>query len=455
MKRLLTSKEVAAHLSQHPETIRRKAREGVLRFIKLAGKYRFDPDDIQEFLEKRRSIVLPSDLFWGRMSPKEVKRLGKNTKRRRYPSGYRVFCRRTKRGQTWCMDYRDHEGQRRREAIKGCRDEDEARLALEKKMLEVFNARYQPKKNPGHLKFSELADLYLNEARKAKRSWKTDEWRLVRLREYFGEMEAGAITTSAILTYREARLKAGISELTTNRERTLLSVLFNFAIEKGLMSENPASKVRKFSERDTARDRVLSMDEEKRLFEELPPDLRPFVLAGLHSGLRFSELLNLRWADVDFERKSLRVEHTKSGKARFIPINTLLLGVLEKLRAEHQDGKLVFILKAGSVRTGFKKALQKAKIESLTFHDLRRSFGTRLLERGTDIITIGKLYGHSSVLVTQNYLHPRDELSREAVDLLVEGASKPIENQQNLAQNWHTKSPSPSGHPVKSAFSVN
>ena len=457
MKRLLTSGEVAAQVfSQHPETIRRKARAGDLRFFKLGGEYRFDPDDIQEFLEKRRSIILPDNLFWDRMSPKEVKRLAKKTKRRRYAVGWRVFCRRTKRGQTWCMDYRDDKGERRREVIKGCLDEDEARLALEKKMLEVFNARYHPKKNPGRLKFSELADLYVEQARKAgKRSWKTDEYRLEGIREYFGEAGLGSVTTSAILEYREGRLKAGISELTTNRERALLSVMFNFAIEKGLMSENPASKVRKFSEKDTARDRVLSLDEEKRLFAELPSDLQPIILAALHTGLRYRELLNLRWSDVDFERRTLKVEHTKSGKARFIPINAVLLGVCEKLKADHREGKLVFSLEPRTVRTGFENARKKAKLEDFTFHDLRRSFGTRLLELGVNIVTISRLYGHSNVLVTQNYLHPRDELSREAVDLLVPGALKPVENRENLAPIWHAEKTVPSSHPLKSAFSVN
>jgi len=354
------------------------------------------------------------------------------------------------------MDYRDEKGQRRREAIKGCQDEDAARLALQKKMLEVFNSRHNPRPNPGTMKLSELSELYLEAARRAgNRSWRTDKSRLASILEHFGEIELSAITTSAILEYREKRLKAGISELTTNRERSLFSAMFNYAIGQELMSENPASKVRKFSEKDTARDRVLSTDEEKRLFAELPPNLRPIVTAALHTGLRFRELLNLRWEDVDFERMTLRVEHTKSARARFIPINSILLGVLEKLKADHREGRLVFQLTPWIVKAGFKNARKKAKLEDFNFHDLRRTFGTRLLERGVNIVTIGRLYGHSSLLVTQNYLHPRDELSREAVDSLVDGASKPVENRENLARNWHAEKSVPSSHPLKSAFSVN
>jgi integrase len=89
---------------------------------------------------------------------------------------------------------------------------------------------------------------------------------------------------------------------------------------------------------------------------------------------------------------------------------------LELLRVENAESDLVFPFK--SVRTAFENARKKAGLENLTFHDLRRTFGTRLLEMGVDIVTIQKLYGHSSVLVTQRYLHPQDSIKKEAVELL-------------------------------------
>ena len=467
MKRpLMTSGEVAALCGIHPETARRWARQGRLPFLKIGGEIRFDRSEIEGFIERRKARLLfdcPPPLLLGlaefdrlHLKGGQAALSSKNSGRWRYAIG-RIYLRRTKKGlDRWLIDYRGPEGQRIREVVKAAQSRGEALAALQDRIRKIFDGKYQLERKSGSVKFSELADIYVEEARKAgKRSWKTDEYRLVRLRKHFGEIEIGRITTSAILDYREPRLRAGISELTTNRERALLSVMFNLAIEKGLTSENPASKVRRFSEKDTARDRVLAADEEQRLFAELPPALRPLVLAALHTGLRYRELLNLRWNDVDFERRTLKIEHTKSGKARFIPINAVLLGVLEKLKADHREGKLVFSIEPRSVRTGFESARKKAQLEDFTFHDLRRSFGTRLLERGVNIVTIAKLYGHSSVLVTQNYLHPRDELSREAVNSLVEGSSKPAETAENLAQNWHTERKAPASPLARSAFSVN
>lgn len=123
------------------------------------------------------------------------------------------------------------------------------------------------------------------------------------------------------------------------------------------------------------------------------------------------------------------------GAGQIIPINSLLLKTLEGLRALSKGPK-VFPFK--SARTGFENACKRADLTDFTFHDLRRTFGTRLLEHGVDIVTISKLYGHSSVLVTQRYLHPSEELSIEAVEFLASGPMKQPETSPSLAHGWHT-----------------
>ena len=104
---------------------------------------------------------------------------------------------------------------------------------------------------------------------------------------------------------------------------------------------------------------------------------------------------------------------------------------LEKLRTAKLDAKVVFPINRWIVRRAFEGALRRAKIEGFTFHDLRRTFGTRLLERGVDIVTIKKFYGHSSVITTERYLHPRDFFSEKAVELLVEETIETDENRDH------------------------
>lgn len=94
---------------------------------------------------------------------------------------------------------------------------------------------------------------------------------------------------------------------------------------------------------------------------------------------------------------------------------------------------------------------RRAGLEDLTFHDLRRTFGTRLLEAGVDIVTISKLFGHSSVLVTQRYLHPKDALCEEAVEYLV----KKPDNEKSLLHMCDMKKEEKVEKLVSSSFCMN
>jgi integrase len=118
-------------------------------------------------------------------------------------------------------------------------------------------------------------------------------------------------------------------------------------------------------------------------------------LPSLHTGIRKGELFNLKWQNVDFENRIIKVERTKSKKVRFIPINSTLFETLKRLEAERGENQHVFPSK--NIQTAWENARRRAGIENLTFHDLRRSFATRLLEAGIDIVTISKLFGHSKV----------------------------------------------------------
>jgi integrase len=109
-------------------------------------------------------------------------------------------------------------------------------------------------------------------------------------------------------------------------------------------------------------------------------------------------------------------------------MNRVLIEVLGGLNREHGSSDLVFPAKG--VRTSFENACRRAGLQDFTFHDLRRTFGTSFLERGIDIVTIQKLYGHSGSFVTQQYLHPCDELKKEAVELLAGAPMRP-KNGQN------------------------
>jgi excisionase family DNA binding protein len=430
---LLGVRDVADQLGLHRGTIYRLARESRIPCVLIGNRKRFRQTDIDRFIQERSiSAIEPSgclgqifldnslDGFDKRFLEGGISGMSNQT-RWRYAHLGTVYFRKNPGGtKSWGIDYRDENGMRRQEIIKGAQSRGQAAQVLIQRAKRVFNLQHgipEQKK----ISFSDFAAIYIQTHGRMKASGQTDEYRLRRLKVHFKNLDIAGITPMMVKGYVAARLRENKSKLTINRELALLKTMFTLAMEEGYVTENPVKKVKMFSERDTVRDRVLSEDEEARLLGTAPARLRPVILVALNAGLRRGEILNLQWKNVDMEKRVLKIEKTKSKKMRYIPVNSVLLNVLNAQKAERRGGERLFPFK---VRPAFEKACKDAGIECLTFHDLRRTFGTRLLERGVDIVTISKLYGHSSLLVTQRYLHPKDSTAVGAVEMLAEKNGK-------------------------------
>jgi integrase len=154
---------------------------------------------------------------------------------------------------------------------------------------------------------------------------------------------------------------------------------------------------------------------------------RAICLTAAFTGLRMGELLALRWRDVDFAGSTIRVRASwaagqlttpKSGKVRAVPLAPDVATALSSLgRREHWVGDdLVFAGEAGghldgsALRRRYKASLAAAGLRSLRFHDLRHTFGTRMIAKA-DIRRVQEWMGHADIQTTMRYLHyaPRDE----------------------------------------------
>ncbi len=151
-------------------------------------------------------------------------------------------------------------------------------------------------------------------------------------------------------------------------------------------------------------------------------------LTAAFTGLRRGELIALHWRDVDFAGSLLRVRASyaagaltapKSGKVRSVPLAPDVAKALAKLSQRSYftgEDDLVFVGEAGSyldgsaLRRRYKSALKKAKLRPLRFHDLRHTFGTRMIAKA-DIRRVQEWMGHADIQTTMRYLHyaPREE----------------------------------------------
>jgi integrase len=158
-----------------------------------------------------------------------------------------------------------------------------------------------------------------------------------------------------------------------------------------------------------------------RLLNALPADFRGLARGALYTGLRLGELLALRASDVVDGR--VHVAHSKSGKSRTVPLSPEGLQFFDAVTAGKAGDALLFVRENGEewkrihITRGMKRACKAAKIDPpAVFHDLRRSYGSLLLNRGMDVEVIQELLGHADLRMTQRaYAHLLDSTVAKAV----------------------------------------
>lgn len=182
----------------------------------------------------------------------------------------------------------------------------------------------------------------------------------------------------------------------------------------------------KFGKREQRLPVVLSHGEIVRMLEGTANFKHRLMLAVAYgAGLRVSEVVNLRVRDLDFEGGLITVRQGKGNKDRVTVLPEKVVGDVRKLITGHEMGDFVFGSSRGgklstrSAQKVFEQALRRAGIGKMaTFHSLRHSFATHLLEHGVDVRYVQELLGHSNIRTTQRYTH----VSRKAI----EGIESPL-----------------------------
>jgi site-specific recombinase XerD len=237
------------------------------------------------------------------------------------------------------------------------------------------------------------------------------------------------ITPWLIEKYVGARSEK-LKDSSVNYELGVIKNLLNKAVEWNCLTLNPGSKVKFLKVRDQKPPRYLSQDEINVLLAVCKGQLKIMVLIGLYAGLRSGEICQLEWQDIDLAKKLLRVANdetrtTKSKKTRYIPMNDVLIQVLEAFKDSQQnpEGRL-FIRKSkqpmdvNAFWWSLHGAYKKASIQGAHVHTLRHTFASHLVMNGVDLYTVSKLLGHSKVQTTQIYAHLAQDHLRHSVNKL-------------------------------------
>lgn len=223
------------------------------------------------------------------------------------------------------------------------------------------------------------------------------------------------------------------SNYTANRVLSLIKHIYNIAIKYGYIvgHENPAVGISKFPEK--SRDRYLKPDEFGRFFDALNEEpnetFQNYILLSLFTGQRRGNILALRWSDVDFKNNIIYFPDSKNGDPITIPMTDQLRELLLKIK---ENKKSEWVLPSDRSNSGhfnspkrsWQMLLNRAGIENLRLHDLRRTMGSYQAINGSSLNIIGKSLGHKSTSATQVYarlsIDPIRDSMQKATDKMME-----------------------------------
>lgn len=267
------------------------------------------------------------------------------------------------------------------------------------------------------LGFKEAADRYIERLKEeGGKNIKTKRRQLDQhLIPFFAARSLSQISSFDVERYKKERRLQGDAPATVNRELAVLSHLFNKSVEWGLLKALPA-KIRRFKE-ENARIVYLTEAQCVALLDAAARDqndnVHAFVMVGLRTGMRHSEILAIRRSDIHLDRNVIWIPEAKAG-AREQPITQDLADYLAQ-RLEMLPPGCEWLFPSPGSRTGhvhtirkaFRRSAQRADLDpdTVTPHTLRHTVVTHLVQAGVDLPTVQRISGHKTLTMVARYAH--------------------------------------------------
>lgn len=311
----------------------------------------------------------------------------------------------------------------------------EMNVELARKAAMRFGADIAAGKNPfverkaakQELTFGELHSRFIEEHSKPhKRTWKDDEGLFSRYLTGWKNRKLSTITRAEI--QKRHRQVGETAPVAANRMVALISQMFGFAKRVDLWKDsNPCETVTRNKEK--SRDRFLQPDEMPAFWKALDDEpnevARDYLKLSLLLGARRSNMLAMRWEQLNLDRAEWRIPETKNGDPLTVHLPTAAIELLKARQQADGSSEWVFpgIGKTGHLvepKSVWKRVLERAGLSDLRIHDLRRTLGSWQAAAGVSLNVIGKSLGHKNTATTAIYARLNLDPVRAAVDTAVE-----------------------------------
>jgi integrase len=244
-----------------------------------------------------------------------------------------------------------------------------------------------------------------------KKSLQTDKEILRYLNQHLCDKRLDEINRDQIDLIKQHKQSKGASNGTVNRMLALIRAILNAATKDWEWLETAPNV--KMLPIQNAKIRWITKQEASRLFQELPEHLAAMARFSLATGLRESNVVNLKWSQVDLQRRCSWVdaENSKSKKAIAVPLNDDALAVLRSQIGKNEI--YVFTYKGEPVTRAnnhaWRKALERAGISDFRWHDLRHTWASWHVQNGTPLHVLKELGGWADLTMVLRYAHLSSE----------------------------------------------
>lgn len=275
----------------------------------------------------------------------------------------------------------------------------------------------------------DLAERYLvaRQGSMARTTLRDAVWKLEGvLLPALGDLPAAAVSPLMLDRYVSDRISQGRKRTSVHRELSILRAIVRWAVSRRVLAVNPMEGYL-LPSRDDAVLQPPTAAELAAIYRAAAPHLQRAILLAYYTGMRpgASELLALRWDQVDLVNGSIFVESAKKGgmRARVVPLAEGLETALRAwLEQDRQHGPLATVVHyhgrpVGRMKTAWRAALTRAGItRRIRPYDLRHLAASAMLDAGADLKSVSEILGHASPDMTlRTYQHTSTALRREAI----------------------------------------
>lgn len=291
-------------------------------------------------------------------------------------------------------------------------------------LSDLANGRNPNEEKKANRAEQKLGDLFIEfmerYSKKEKKSWVYDQREIPKFYgDWFKRRLSDIKRTEIQRRHEKIRDENGLYQANRCLER--LRAMYNKAIEWGWNSDNPTLGIKKFKE--VKRDRFLQPNEAKDFFESLKLEeniiIRNYFYMALFTGARKTNVLEMRWEQIDMKSALWRIPDTKNGEPVVVP---LISYAMELLNSMPRISEWVFPnskSKSGHIedpKRAWNRILRRANIENLRIHDIRRTMGSWEALTGASMLVIGKSLGHKSTSATQVYARLTNDPVRNSME---------------------------------------